>query len=141
MRNCSGRTAVEVALFLLVALIMFAGLVEGVANWLRAGSAPMVEGANAVNTDPLLTWENMPKVLERKARQIAIKEVNQREGWVGTVTQAERGEFHWCVTVGREPNVSRDYRIVAIDADTGKVADYERSKPGDSVNSPAKPQP
>jgi hypothetical protein len=130
MSDRSGRTAVEVAIFLLVALIAFAGLVEGVASWLRAVSAPAVEGANAVNTDPPTTWENMPKVLETKARQIAIKEVNQREGWFGKVTQAERGEFQWEIVVGHEPDVTHDYRIVEVDTDTGKVADYRTVNKG-----------
>jgi len=127
MRDRSDRSAVQVALWLAAGLIAFAGLVEGVASWLRAVSAPEVTGANAVNTDPTFSWKLLPKVVEARARQIAIEEVKKREGWFGKVTAADREGWQWFITVGREPDVSHDYRIVSIDGDSGTVSNYRRS--------------
>jgi hypothetical protein len=85
--------------------------------------------ANAVNTDPTMTWDRFQKVSEVQARSIAFKEVKQREGWSGTITEAELGEFGWVVTVGREPDASHDYRIVGVDAKTGAIGDYRTVNP------------
>ena len=126
MSNRRGASRVQVAVLLGAALIAFAALVEGIASWLSAVSAPVIEGdMNAVNTDPLLTWENMPKVSETKARQIAMQEVKQREGWVGTISKSERGESSWGIEVGHEGAVAHDYRFVAVDSSTGAVVSYQ----------------
>jgi hypothetical protein len=86
-------------------------------------------GENAVNTDPTMTWDRFQKVSEARARQIAFKEVTQREGWSGTITQAELGEFGWEVTVRREADASHDYRVVEVDAKTGAIGDYRTVNP------------
>jgi hypothetical protein len=86
-------------------------------------------GENAVNTDPTMTWDRFQKVAETQARQIAFKEVKRREGWSGTITEAELGEFGWIVTVGHEPDASHDYRVVGVDAKTGAIGDYRTVKP------------
>jgi Peptidase propeptide and YPEB domain len=85
-------------------------------------------GENVVNTDPT-TWDRFQKVSEARARQIAFKEVTQREGWSGTITQAELGEFGWEVTVRREADASHDYRVVEVDAKTGAIGDYRTVNP------------
>ena len=141
MSERSGRSRIEVTILLGLALIVFAGLVQGLASWLTAVSAPEAEGANAVNTDPLPTWQNILTVNETKARQLAFKEVKQREGWLGTVTQAELDEMGWSVTVGHEPDVSHDYRIVEVDAQSGKVLDYRTTKPQAPQTPAATPKP
>jgi hypothetical protein len=61
------RTRLRVAALLLCGLA-FAAVVEGVAMWLRAGTAPEVTGENAVNTDPTMTWDRFQKVSEAQAR-------------------------------------------------------------------------
>ncbi|HET6326224.1 MAG TPA: PepSY domain-containing protein [Planctomycetaceae bacterium] len=125
MSNRRGTSRVQVAILLGAALIVFAGLVEGIGSWLSAVSAPHVEGAHAVNTDPVMTWQNMPKISEGKARQIAMREVNQREGWVGIISKSERGELSWGIEVGHQGGVSHDYRYVAVDSNTGAVVSYQ----------------
>ncbi|HEV8000836.1 MAG TPA: PepSY domain-containing protein [Planctomycetaceae bacterium] len=126
MSNRRGASRVQVAILLGAALIVFAGLVEGIASWLSAVSAPVIEGdMKAVNTDPLLTWENMPKISETKARQIAMQEVKHREGWVGTISKSERGELGWDIEIGHEGGVAHDYRFVAVDSTTGAVVSYQ----------------
>jgi hypothetical protein len=129
MSDHSTMSRLRVAALLICGLIAFAAVVEGVAIWLRAGTAPEVEGENAVNTDPTMTWDRFQKVSEAQARQIAFKEVKQREGWSGTITQAELGEFGWEVAVRREPDASDDYRVVGVDAKTGAIGDYRTVKP------------
>ncbi|HEV8002755.1 MAG TPA: hypothetical protein VGP63_22910 [Planctomycetaceae bacterium] len=119
----------RIAKLLICGLIVFAAVVEGVAIWLRAGTAPEVEGVNAVNTDPTMTWDRFQKVSEAQAGQIAFKEVNQREGWSGAITQAELGEFGWDVTVRHEHDASHDYRVVGVDAKTGAIGDYRTVNP------------
>ncbi len=125
MSNRRRTSRVQVAILSGAALIVLAGLVEGVASWLSAVSAPDVELAHAVNTDPLRTWENMPKFSEGKARQIAMKEVNEREGWVGIISKSERGESGWEIEIGHPDGGLRDYRYVAVDSDTGVVVSYQ----------------
>jgi len=127
MSDRSGKSKVRLAVLLMgVALILFTAMI---ATWMRAVSAPEVEGENAVNTDPTMTWDRFQKVSEGQARQIAFKEVKQREGWSGTITQAELGEFGWEVAVRHEPDASHDYRVVGVDAKTGAIGDYRTVKP------------
>jgi hypothetical protein len=127
MSDRSGKWKIRLAALLIaVALILFTALI---ANWMRAVSAPEVECENAVNTDPTMTWDRFQKVSEAQARQIAFKEVKQREGWSGTITEAELGEFGWVVTVGHEPNASHDSIVVGVDARTGAIGDYRTVKP------------
>jgi hypothetical protein len=95
---------------------------------LRAASAPEVVGENAVNTDPLMTWENVfpqPKVPEAKARDVAVKEVKQREGWAGQTDAPSREGSYWYFAVRRKPGATKDWRYVTVSSDTGQIVSYE----------------
>jgi len=127
MSGRSTTSRLRVGALLIGGLIAFAAVVEGVSLWVRAVSAPKVEGENAVNTDPMMSWANVPKITEAKAREIAIKEVKQREGWSGKATHTDREGLHWYVIVVHEP-ASNDYRILDVDGTNGKVDDYRVAK-------------
>jgi hypothetical protein len=62
-----------------------------------------------------------------KARAIAIKEVEKREGWQGEAEPAVRYETLWVVNVWRLPRVPGGFRNLRI-GDDGKVRSYNRGK-------------
>jgi hypothetical protein len=122
------RSKIRVAVLLLASLSAFAALVEGMAIWLRAGTAPEAYGANAVNTDPRMTWENLfpqPKVPRAKAGEIAIAEVKRREGWAGQVDAPTWEGSYWFVVVRRKPGAAKDWRYLTVHNNTGQIISYE----------------
>jgi hypothetical protein len=119
-----GKVALAVRLvFLTVVAAMIGAIV-----WLRAPTPPIAER----DGDP--RWRNKygphddiatPGILSaEKAREIAVAEVKNREGWLGTAGVVSQEGLHYYVTVRGEFK-----RAVTIDGRTRKVEEYRDLEP------------